>query len=189
MGEVAINGDIADSTVAAKGRLHIDGTVNRSKIYSQARIRVDTCGNSNEPCQLQVKPGECRLLFQELLAIDKKHTALNQEQQRLQNTIDLVKKLGKDIERLPYENKVQMATDIKRFRQVAEEINAGQDRKKRIKKEITEALATDRIIVRKKAPAKTRITIENCSRVLDQSVTRTAFFVRNMRVEAAPFGE
>ena len=188
MGEVVIEGDVIDSTVAAKGRLRIDGRVTRSKIYSQTRVRVTECG-STEPCQLLVKPQECRQLFQELLAIDKHRAALDLEQQRLQNTIDLVRKLGKDIERLPYQDKVQMAGDIKRFREVAEEIKSGQDRKERIKKEITEALSTNRIVVLQQALPQTRITIENYSLVLDKPVARTAFFVRNMRVEGAPFGE
>lgn len=186
--EVAINGDVCDSTVAAKGRLRIDGTVARSKVYSQARILVDNCGKGSEPCHLLVKPLECRSLFQKLLCIDKKNTALEQELQRLQNTIDLVRKLGRDIERLPQENKVQMATDIKRFREVNEEIREGRDRKARIRKEIAEALAGNRIIVRGKAQANTWVTIENYSMVLDEPVSKTAFFVRNMRVEAAPFG-
>ncbi len=189
MGEVAIEGDVADSTVAAKGRLRIDGRVVRSKIYSQTRIRVHECGNTSEPCQLLVKPQECRLLFQELLAIDKQHDALLQERLRLQNTIDLIRKLGKDIERLPYDNKVQMAADIKRFRQVEEEIREGQGRKARVRKEITEALAATRIVILKQALPKTRITIENYSRLLDQPVSKVAFFVRNMRVESEPFGE
>ncbi|MDH5299713.1 MAG: FapA family protein, partial [Desulfobulbaceae bacterium] len=189
IGEVIITGDIVDSTVAAKGRLRIDGKVLRSKIYSQTRIRVDECGENGEPCQLLVKPMECRTLFQELLAIDKNHAALLQERQRLQNTIDLVKKLGKDIEKVSYENKVQMATDIKRFREVAGEITEGQDRKERIKKEIIEALGTNRIVILKEARPQTRITIENYSRVLDEPISKAAFFVRNMRIENAPFGE
>ncbi|HIJ90885.1 MAG: FapA family protein [Desulfobulbaceae bacterium] len=188
LGEVAISGDISDSTVAAKGRLRIDGSVVRSKIYSQARIMVENCGNNTDPCHLLVKPLECGPLFQKLLGFDKQNTAFEQERQRLQNTIELVKKLGKDIERMPYENKVEIATDIKRFQEVSEEIKAGQERKEQIKKEIAEALATSRIIIRREALAKTWITIENCSLILDEPVTKTAFFVRNMRVEAAPFG-
>lgn len=189
IGDVVIDGDVADSTVAAKGRLRIEGVVTGSKIYSQTRIRVKECGDGLSPCQLLVKPKECKELFQELLAIDKKHSSLQHEQQRLQNTIDLVKKLGKDIETLPYENKVQMALDIKRFREVAGEITEGQSRKEIVKKKITEALGSNRIIITKQGHPKTKITIENYSRALDAPVSKTAFFVHNMKVESAPLGE
>ncbi len=189
VGDVVIDGDITDSTVAAKGRLRIEGVVTRSKIYSQTRIRVKECGDGQSLCQLLVKPKECKELFQELLAIDKAHAALLQEQQRLQNTIDLVKKLGKDIETLPYENKVQMAMDIKRFREIAGDITSGQSRKEIVRKNITEALGSNRIVITQQGHPQTKITIENYSRTLDAAVDKSAFFVQNMKVECSPLGE
>ncbi len=189
IGDVVIDGDVTDSTIAAKGRLRIEGTVTNSKIYSQTRIRVKECGDGQSPCQLLVKPKECRALFQELLAIDKNHINLQGEQHRLQNTIDLVKKLGKNIETLPYEDKVQMAMDIKRFREVAGEIISGQSHKEVVRKKITEALGSNRIIITKQGHPKTKITIENCNRVLTAPVDKTAFFVQNMKIESAQLGE
>ena len=183
IGDVVIDGNITDSTVAAKGRLRIEGVVTHSRIYSQSRIRVKETGDGQSLCQLLVKPKECRDFFQELLALDNTDTELHQEKHRLQNTIDLVKQLGKDIESLPYENKVQMAIDIKRFRAIAGEITSGQSRKIVIKKKIAEILGSNRIFITEKGHPKTKITIENYSLELEAPVAATSFFVHDMKVE------
>ena len=184
--DVLIDGDITGSKVAAKGRLRIEGVVTNSRVYSQNRIRVTECGDGKSPCQLLVRPQECHGLFQELLHLDSENSDLRQEQERLQNTIDLIQQLGKDIESIPYDSKVQMAMDIKRYRAIAEEIVSGQRQKVILKKKIAEILGSDRIFITNKGNPKTRITIENYSLVLDAPVKATTFFVREMKVENAP---
>ena len=186
VGDVLIDGDISNSTVAAKGRLRIEGKVTRSRIYSQSRVRVKECGDGQYPCQLLVKPKECRDFFQELLTLDIADQDLRQEQQRLQNTIDLVKELGKDIVKITYDNKMQMAKDIKRFGEVAGEISSGQSRKTVIKKKIAEILAGSRIFITGQGLPKTKITIENYSLELDAPIAPSSFFARDMKVESEP---
>lgn len=189
VGDVIIDGDITDSTIAAKGRLRIEGRVTRSKIYSQNRIRVKDCGDGQYPCQLFVKPKDSHAYFQELLTLDITFNKLQQEQQHLQNTIDLIKKLGKDIETLPQESKMQMALDIKRFREVSGEISSGQSHKGVLKKKIADVLGSNWIFITRQGNPKTKITIENYSLVLDTQITGRAFFVHDMKVDSAPINE
>lgn len=189
LGDVVIDGDITDSTIAAKGRVRIEGAVTGSRIYSQTRIKAKECGDNKSTCMLLVKPWECRDLFQEVLALDKQNADLRHEQQQLQNTIDLVHKLSRDIATISDEESAQLARETKRLKELSRQIESGQARKDSIMKQINEILRSDRIIISHLGNAKTTITIENFCRILDAPICGAAFFVRDMQIETAKLNQ
>lgn len=183
--EIVIDGNVVDSSLSTKGKLIVHGKVERSNLYSQTRIRVFECGDdlSRTPSQLLVKPAECRTLFQELLTIDKQLSSQQKEKERLQNTLDLIRKLGRSVEQLPADKKMQLASDVKQFQAVDNSLNAGLKEKERIRKEISDSLAVNRILITHLAHANTKVTIENMSLVLEKTVEKAAFYVQNMKLE------
>ena len=93
--DVKVSGDIYDALVNARGEIAIDGKALRAELYSQSKIIVGECGNDlEEPVTLIVRPFECRGLFNELLKIDSRVMELIKEKERLQNVIDLIRRLG-----------------------------------------------------------------------------------------------
>lgn len=183
--EIIVYGDISDCTLSTKGKLVVRGKVEKSNLYSQTRIRINECGDelTRTPCQLLVKPAECRALFQELLALDQQMVMQQKEKDKLHNTIDLIRKLGKNIDQLPVEQKMQLATDVKQFHAVDAAISAGLKEKDRLKKEMSGVFAVNRILINRQAHPNTKITIENMSLLLERPLEKVAFYVKDMKIE------
>ncbi|MBI5556156.1 MAG: DUF342 domain-containing protein [Deltaproteobacteria bacterium] len=186
--EIVAQSDMHHCSLSAKGKLTVTGKIGKSNIYSHKKIRLRECGDAAgvDPCQLLVKPAECRQLFQALLALDKQMEALQQEKKRLHNSISLVRNLCKNIESLPPDKKMQLALEVKKFQEIESNIASGLKTKEKLKENILNVLAAERIIVDRTAHPNTQITIENYSLCLDQSVGAVAFYVQDMKVKSMP---
>lgn len=182
--EIVIHGDVKCCALSAKGKLLMRGKVEKTNIYSQTRISLLECGNdlTREPCQLLVKPSECRKLFQEIMILDKQLAALNKDEDKLQNTIDLVKKIGEHIDQVSQEKKARLAADINHFHKVQQKIKDGLFQKKKLHMKVIQVLDITRIIITKIVHPNTKITIENCSLMLDKSAEAVSFHVEDMKV-------
>ncbi|MCK5404465.1 MAG: DUF342 domain-containing protein [Desulfobulbaceae bacterium] len=187
-GEINIEGNMEDCTIAAKGRVQIRGKAIRSNIYSQKRIRMAECGDdiTREPCHLLVKPAECKKFMQAILLLDKQIANLQKDMERLQNSIELVKKLGTNIQQLPEDKKAKIVAEVKKFKEVSSEINSGHLNKERLKKEIITSLNVDRIFVTKKVHPQVKISIETSSLILEEPLKSVAFFVKDSKVGHGP---
>ena len=184
--DVKVSGDIYDALVNARGEIAIDGKALRAELYSQSKIIVGECGNDlEEPVTLIVRPFECRGLFNELLKIDSRVMELIKEKERLQNVIDLIRRLGKGIEQLPQEKKLEMASGVKRFKEIEGELSALQSRKLQIKAELEGHLGMKRVIVFGNVFPGTRITIENSRLEIVMQDQRRAFYMKDFKVASS----
>lgn len=186
--EINISGFISDSSLSARDEIKVDGAVVRSQLYSQSRIKVRDCGDENTgQSVLTAKPAECRELTQEILKVDSKASELIKEKERFQNVIDLIKKLGKDIEQLSQEKKIELASGVKRFKEIEAEVAGLQAKKEEIKKEIEQHLAVKRIIVIGAVFPRTRITIENCGMEMTKKELGVAFYLKDFKLISSPY--
>ncbi|MCL4490435.1 MAG: FapA family protein [Nitrospirae bacterium] len=187
-GDISISGNIGDSSVSARGGIVVDGAVMRSQVLSQVRIKIRDCGDKNlEPCVLMVKPFECRELSQEILKLDSGLSELLKERERLQNVIDLIKKLGRDIEQLTQEKRIELAAGVKRFREIEGEIVSFQSKKAEVKREMEQHLGIKRIMVAGSIYPRTKITIENSSVEMASKELGIAFYVKDFKVISSPY--
>lgn len=187
-GDISITGAVGDCSISARGEVAIDGMVMRSQVLSQTKIRLRDCGDEHmEPCVLMVKPFECRELSQEILKLDSGLSGLLREKERLQNVIDLIKKLGKDIEQLSQEKKVELATGVKRFREIDGEVASLNAKKEDIRKELEQYMGVKRITIVGSVHPRTKITIENSSMEMMKKELGLAFCVRDFKVVPSPY--
>jgi uncharacterized protein (DUF342 family) len=187
-GDINISGSITDSSISARGEIIIHGEVCNSTVYSQTRIMIKDCGSEwGDPSVLMVKPFECRELSQELLQLDAKSAEMLKEKERLQNTVGLIKKVGKDIGQLPHEKKIELAAGVKRFRQIEEEVSSLPRRKTEIKIKIEQSLEEKRIIVVGNIFPRSKVTIENSSLEMTKKVSGAAFFMKGLKVVLSPY--
>ncbi|MBF0506143.1 MAG: DUF342 domain-containing protein [Nitrospirae bacterium] len=184
-GSVRVAGDIIDSSIVAKGDIVGEGSIIRSQLYSQSKIRLGECGQS--PCLLVVKPLECIELSQELLKIDARVQELRREMETIQNNVDLVRRLGQEIERLAEEKKIEFARAIARFKKIEGEIGAALSRKTTLKEELAGHTATKRIFVAGDIHPQTKVTIESCMYTMTRKEQGLAFFVKDGKMAATPF--
>ncbi|MCB2182119.1 MAG: FapA family protein [Desulfobulbaceae bacterium] len=181
--EINAKGDMDKCSLSAKGRLFVDGKTVESNIYSHTRIRLKECGNSSgTPCRLLIKPAECRELFQKLLALDKQLAQLKKDKDRLHNSINLVRSICKDIDSLPQDKKMELALDVKNFKEADNKIACGAKAKEQLKDKVVTALEAQRIFIDNVISPPTQITIENCSLCLDDPLHSVAFYVQDMKV-------
>lgn len=182
-GDVKVSEDICDTLVTARGEIAIDGKAYRVELYSQSKIFVGECGNSSEePATLIVRPFECRGLFNELLKIDSRVMELIKEKERLQNVIDLIRKLGRGIEQLPQDKKLEMASGVKRFKDIEGELSTLQSRKIEIKNELEGHLGMRRVMVMGNVFPGAKIMIENSRFNIDKQDQRLAFYMKDFKV-------
>lgn len=183
-GEIRVSHDVANSTFSSIGKLLVGGKAVRSNLFSQTRIRVHDCGDeaTREPCQLLVKPKECRPLFQELLSLDAKILELKKEKSKLENIIDLIRKLGKGVAELPPENREKLAGDVRRFQEVERDSAAAMRRKEEVRQEIIYHLGMQRVFVAGSAFTNIKVTIENNTMILQQIFRGVAFSVENFKI-------
>lgn len=188
VGEIAISCDVHDSTVAARGKIKIKGRVNKGQIYTQSSMRIAGCGDATGEgqCHLIVKPYECRKLFQALLQGDAKLETLQQEKDKLLNVIELIKRLGKNVEQLPQEKKMAYALQVKRFQTVEKELTTLAQEKIIITNEIQGQLGSKRIRVAGPVYPNTKVSIENSSMVVTDILKSVAFSIQNFKVVSTP---
>ncbi len=187
-GEVSISGSVSDSSISAKSEINVAGTVLRSQLYSQTRIKIRECGDEHmEPSVLMARPFESRELSQEILKIDSRQLEILKEKEKLRNIIDLIKKLGKDIEQLPPAKKIELATGVKRFREIEGELSALQSRKTEVLKGMEQLLALKRIMVLGNIFPRTKVTIENCSVEIGTKALGVAFHIKDFKVVSTPY--
>lgn len=186
-GEVKITGSISGSSLIARGEVHIEGAASSSKLYSQDVMRIASTDAEDLPLALTVKPLRSQELLQELLRIDATITGLGEEKQRLSNIIELIKKLGASIADLPQEKKVALATDVKRYKEIDQEIAQGEERKKQIMLENERLLAMPWVLIHGTIAQGTKITILNSTLELKQAVAHKAFSVRNFKIHVEEF--
>lgn len=181
--DVKVSGDVYDALVTARGEIAIEGKACRSELYSQSKIIAGECGSgSEEPVALIVRPFECRGLFNELLKIDSGTMELLKEKERLQNIVDLIRKLGKGIEQLPQDKKLEMASGVKRFKAIEGELSTLQSRKVEIKNELEGHLGMKRVIVFGNVFPGVRVTIENSRLEIVKQDQRLAFYMKDFKV-------
>lgn len=186
--DITISGGVCDSAISARGEVRIEGKAENSRIYSQSIIKIRDCGNElGDPSVLMVKPFECSDLSQELLRLDSRLALIVKEKEKLQNVIDLIKKLGKDIEQLPQEKKIELATGVKSFRELEAEISSLQEQKADIKKKIAQYLEIKRIVVLGNIFPRSKVTIGSSSLELAKKETGTAFFVKELKLVSSPY--
>lgn len=184
VGEIHVAGSLNQSTASAKGRIIVNGKISGSQLYTQTRMSLQECGDecTHPPSILLVKPHECRQLIQQLLKKDEEIRALLTENEKLQNIIDLIKKLGKSIDDLPQDKRAGLAAGVKRFHDAKIDIANAQKAKQELKNAMEAFLGAKRIIIKGTAFPNTKITIENSSLLLQEKMQSIAFFVQNYKV-------
>ncbi|TAN41456.1 MAG: DUF342 domain-containing protein [Nitrospirae bacterium] len=186
--DITISGDVCDSSISARGEVKIEGKAANSRIYSQSIIKIRDCGNElGDPSVLMVKPFECNDLSQELLKIDSRSAVILKEKEKLQNVVDLIKKLGKDVEQLPQDKKIELATGVKSFKALEVELSSFQEQKADIKKKVEQYLEIKRIAVQGNIFPRSKITIGNSSLEITKKESGTAFFVKERKVVSSPY--
>lgn len=187
-GEVIITGDVGNCSITARGEVRIEGRVTGSQIYTQSRMLIRNAGDGrNEPNLLIAKPFESRELSQELLRIDSKMFEVMKEKERLKNVIELIRKLGKDIETLSPEKKKEMAVSVKRYKEIEQENSAAQTRKAEIKQEMEQYLGIKRVIIPGVLLNPAKITIENSNYEVMSGEAGVAFYVKEHRIIKVPY--
>ncbi len=120
------------------------------------------------------------------MALDKELVTLKKDQERRQNTIDLVQKLGKNIDQVAQEKRAELAADVKKFQEAKVEINAGLMLQDRIKEKILSALSSYRVFITRTAHPNTVVTIENISITLQELAQSVAFYVHERKIAQDP---
>lgn len=184
VGGITITGGVQESTISARGEIQVSGQVLKSQVYTQTRMKLGECGDElmQQPCVLVVKPYVCRDLLQELLKNDTAVAALRKEKEKLVNLVDLIKKMGKNIEQLPPDKKIALASGIKRFQEVEAEIRGLESAKVELKKDMERHLGVDRILVRGKLFPGAKIMIENYGTMVKERMRMASFSVQNHAV-------
>ncbi|HCZ11005.1 MAG TPA: hypothetical protein DHV16_01850 [Nitrospiraceae bacterium] len=184
-GDFSATGDIIDTNVVARGEVKIGGKILRGQIQTQSRMVLGGCGSEESgQIMLVVKPLEFQELMQELLKIDTTVSGLAKEKEGLQNIIDLLKKIGKAIDQLPQEMKLEFAKGVKRFKDIEGEVVALDSRKADIKGEIDRLLSVRRIIVNGDIFPGTIVSIGNSRLTITAKSSRLSFCVKDNKITA-----
>lgn len=182
-GEFVIDGDIIDTNVSAKGEVVISGKVIRSQVNTGLRAVVGECGNKeSEAVSLVVNPIEAQEIMQNALKIDSQISELSKEKAQLQNIIDLIKKLGSNVEQLPQEKKLELAKGAKRFTEISGQIQNLTAKKNELLENLKQILAVRRIIVNGEIYPNVKIQISGKSVAITKSEKRVAFCVEEGKI-------
>ncbi len=185
--DMNISGGVRNSSISARGEIKIEGAACNSQVYSQSAIKLGNCGDEfGDPSVLMVKPFECRELSQELLKLDSALNAILKEKEKLQNIVDLIKKLGKDIEQLPKEKKNELAVGVKRFKEIEGEVLSIQTKKAEIKRAVGQYLETKRVAVFGNIFPRSKVTLGSSTLEITNKEASAAFFVKDLKVVSAP---
>ncbi len=184
-GDFAATGDISDTNLVARGEVKIGGRILRGQIQTQSRMVLGECG-SEEASQtmLVVKPLEAQDIMQELLEIDAAVSGLTEEKEVLQNIIDLIKKLGKAVDQLPQDKRLEFAKGVKRFKNIEGALAALDSKKAEIKGKIDRLLSVRRIIVTGEIFPGTVVSIANKSLIITAKSSRLSFCVKDNKIVA-----
>jgi uncharacterized protein (DUF342 family) len=178
-GEFTTEGDIIDTVVNAKGEVKVSGRVIRSQINTNMRMILGECGNKEcEPCALSVSPLEFQETMQELLKTDSVIAGLSKEKAQLQNIIDLIKKLGSNVENLPQDKKVELAKGVKRFKDITAEISVLSAKKVDLGEKLKEIMGIRRIIINREIYPNVKVQMGNKIFAVTAKEQRVAFCVR-----------
>lgn len=182
-GEFITDGDVIDATIEAKGEIKIGGRIVRSKINTNVKTILGECGNKeSEPVVVTVTPLEAQEITQELLKIDAQISELSKEKTQLQNVIDLIKKLGGNIEQLPQDKKVELARDAKRFKDITGEIMVLTSKKDGLMENLKQMFALRRIIVNKGIYPNVKIQIGGKTFITTKAEQRCAFNIEEGKI-------
>lgn len=186
-GDINIVSGISDSAVSCKGELRVEGKAERSQLYSQSSIRVFECGDEElkETCIVMVRPFECEELAQEQLKLDSRLSELAMEKQKLENVVELIRRLGKGISRLSEDKKIGLADAARRYREIEGESATLQAEKDRLNKEIDGLMGLRRIIVNGCICPGVKVAVRNFSRVIMKKKCSVAFFVKDNKVDVS----
>jgi uncharacterized protein (DUF342 family) len=186
-GDINIAGGMSDSAVSCKGNLRVDGKAERSQLYSQSSIKILECGDEErkEACIVMVRPFECEELAQEQLKLDSRLSELAIEKQKLENVVELIKRLGKGISRLSEDKKISLADAAKRYRDIEGESASLQAENDRLKNEIDGLMGLRRIIVSGCIYPGVKVAVRNFSRVIMKKKCSVAFFVKDNKVDVS----
>lgn len=187
-GEVTIKGEVIDSSIMAHGDIACESSVVRSQLYTQSKIKIRECGDpQNGPCLLVVKPNECLAYSQDLLKNDALILDLQKEMGVLQNIIDLIRKIGRGIEDLPPEKKMEMAQGVKRYKEVEKELASALAKKAELKNELAYLMMVKRIFVSDVIHPSVKVSIENCMYIITKIEHSLAFYVKDGKMSASSF--
>lgn len=186
-GEIKVLGTIANSSLISRGKVHIEGPASSSRIYSQDVVHLASTNPEGEPVAITVKPLRSQEFLQELLRIDAKLTEIGEEKQRLSNIIELIKKLGASIATLSQEKKIALATDVKRYKEIDQEIAESDERKRQIMAENERLLALPWVLIHGTIAQGTKVTILNSTLEIKQGTSHKAFSVRNFKIHVEEY--
>ncbi|MCL4456757.1 MAG: FapA family protein [Nitrospirae bacterium] len=182
-GDLAAGGDIIDTNIVARGEVKIGGKILRGQVQTHSRMVLGGCGSEESgQVMLVVKPLESQELMQELFKIDTAVSGLVEEREGFQNIIDLIKKLGKAIDQLPQDKRLEFAKGVKRFKDIEAEVAALESKKSDIKGEIDRLLSIRRIIVNGDIFPGTIVSIANKSLTITAKSSRLSFCVKGSKI-------
>jgi uncharacterized protein (DUF342 family) len=182
-GDFITEGNVIDVTIEAKGEVNIKGMVVRGRINTGARAILGECGNKEgEPVTVTAIPLEAQEITQGLLKIDSQTEELSREKTELQNVIDLIKKLGGNVQQLPEDKKIELANGVKRFKGIAEEIIALTSRKSELMDNMKQILVLRRIIVHREIYPNVKIQIGGKTLTTTKTEQRCAFSVEEGKI-------
>jgi uncharacterized protein (DUF342 family) len=182
-GELVSDGDIIDTVINAKSEVKIGGRVIRSQINTALRAALGECGDKDtHPVVVAVNPMEAQEVMQNALKIDAQIAELSKEKTQLQNIIDLIKKLGGNVEQLPQDKKLELAKGAKRFTDISGQIQVLTAQKNDMIENLKQILAVRRVIVNREIYPNVKIQIGGKAFVTTKAEQRVAFCVEDGKV-------
>ncbi len=125
---------------------------------------------------------EAQEVMQNALKIDAQIAELSKEKTQLQNIIDLIKKLGGNVEQLPQDKKLELAKGAKRFTDISGQIQVLTAQKNDMIENLKQILAVRRVIVNREIYPNVKIQIGGKAFVTTKAEQRVAFCVEDGKV-------
>lgn len=187
-GDFSVDGDLINTSISAKGEVKVGGKVIRSQISTGSRAMFGECGNKEtEPVVVIVNPLEAQDIMQNVLKIDTQIAKLTQTKSQLQNVIDLIKKLGSNVEQLTQEKRFELAKDAKRFTEISAEIQNLSIRKNEFIENLKQIFAVRRVIVNREIHPNVKIQISAKAYVTTKSEQKVAFCIEEGKIVMKKF--
>ncbi len=140
MGTLYINDMISNATVYANNAVMVEtgnGLINGGRIIAGREINTRIIGSDNQSIRtdIRIENRRQREMYETLIAIERHLAAKRIERGKLRRMVSIVQQLGKRVVNLPEAKKRELAQQLADLKQVQNEINRINTRKKQLEDE------------------------------------------------------